>query len=234
MRLVCLVITCGLAMPAGAQAVSDQFDRISGERHIVYTADGSRDTRQPVFTFDAHFAGQAVSMGINLAYVTSAEDEALPGPRFAGCHDIAWWVDGQPYAIGRASYRSELIDGDRIELIDQPVANEWVAALGAAQSVRYRVCRDDHLLTAGDIRGFSMLAAKLKNAAMSVPVPATRTSPSSNSSRSNSSRSNSSRSTSPTSKATPAAASTPAAATEVEYQGMQWRPKHPGSMFGGK
>lgn len=211
-RLFFVAIASGVALPAAAQAISDQSDRIRGERHIVYTADGSRDTRKPVFTFDAHFVGQAVSMGINVAYVTAAGGEALSGPRFAGCHDMAWWVDGQPYATGRASYRSERIDGDWIELIDQPVTAEWVAALGGAQSVRYRVCRDDHLLTAGDIRGFSMLAAKLKNAAMSAPVQSARTSPGLPS--------------------TPAAGSAPA--PEVEYQGMQWRPKHPGSPFGGK
>lgn len=219
MRLVFLMVAWACASPAGAQAINDQFDRISGERHIVYTADGSRDTRKPVFTFDAHFAGQAVSMGINMAYVTSAEGEAIPGPRFAGCHDIAWWVDGQPYETGPTSYGSELIDGDRIELIDQPVNAEWVAALGAAQSVRYRVCRDDHLLTSGDIRGFSMLSAKLKNAAMSAAVTATHTSATSTSSPSTSA---------------PAARPGPAPSTEVEYQGMHWRPKHPSSPFGGK
>lgn len=201
MRLFFFAMAWVAALPACAQAVADQFDRTSGERNLVYTADGSRDTRKAVFTFNAHFSGQAVAMGINLAFVSAGEDGAMPRSRFAGCHEVSWWIDGQPYAAARASHRGEIIDGEMIEMVEQEVTPEWVAAVGAAQSVRYRVCRDDHAFTPGDLHGFQIVAAKLKSAALSSSLPAQP-------------------------------GSTPAASREVEYRGMNWRPKHPGSMFG--
>ncbi|MET0808867.1 MAG: hypothetical protein ABWX93_08950 [Pseudoxanthomonas sp.] len=198
--LAVLFQALAVAAPAQAQAVNDQFDRGSGERRIVYTADGSRDTRKPVFTFNAHFVGQAVAMSIDVAFVSAGEGGAVPRSRFAGCHDIAWWIDGQPYASARAAHHGEVIDGDMVEMIDQEVTLEWIDAVAAAQSVRYRVCRDDYLLTAGDLRGFATVAAKLRNARMSSAAPAQQKD----------------------------AATAPA---EVEYKGMNWRPKHP-SLFG--
>lgn len=189
-----------LAMPAQAQAVSDEFDRGSGERRITYTADGSRDTRKPVLTLDAHFVGQDVSMAVNVAFVTAGEGGAVARPRFSGCHDINWWIDGQPYAAGRASHHGQVIDGDMVEMIGQEVGLDWVDALAAARSVRYRVCRDDYLLTPNDLRGFGALAARLRNARMSSAAPAD-------------------------------AGEAAPAAPEVEYKGMNWRPRHP-SLFG--
>lgn len=198
--LLLAMLVQALAMPARAQAVSDKFDHGSGERRIVYTADGSRDTRKPVFTFNAHFVGQAVAMSVDVAFVSAGDGDAAPRSRFAGCHDIAWWIDGQPHATARAVHHGEVIDGDMVEMIDQEVSLEWVEAVAAAQSVRYRVCRDEYLFTAGDLRGFATVAAKLRNARMSSALPG----------------------------APQDAAPAPA---EVEYKGMNWRPKHP-SLFG--
>ena len=46
-----------------------------------------------------------------------------------------------------------------------------VAAISTAQSVRYRVCRDEYTLTTGDIQAFGMVAAKIRSATRSAYKP---------------------------------------------------------------
>ena len=126
-------------MPAVAQNVSDNFDRGRGERTISYTADGSRDMSRPVVT---------------LAFVSAGVGVGVPGARFAACHDIAWSVDGQPLATSPASHRASVMDGDLIEMLEQEVTAQWVEAISTARDVRYKACRNEYALTAGDIAAF--------------------------------------------------------------------------------
>ena len=195
---ISLALAWGAAAPVWAQAVSENFDRISGERTIAYTADGSMDTSRPVFTFEASFAGAASSASISLAFVSADEGAGIPAARFAGCHNIEWSVDGRSLAAAPASHRGRAVDGEMIELIDQDVTVEWASAVAGARDVRYRVCRNEYAFSSRDIEAFGRIAAKLKSAML-------------------------------TSSATRAGkpAATPAA--EVEYKGMNWRPKNPGS-----
>lgn len=167
LRIALLAIALANAAPVCARTVSDDTDRISGERTIAYTADGSTDLTRPVFTFNADFVGETASSAINLAFVSRSEGRGAPAPRFAACHGIEWSVDGKPLATGTASHRGRVIDGEMIELIEQAVTPAWVAAIGNARAVRYRVCRDEYALTAGDIGAFAVIAAKLKGAAPS-------------------------------------------------------------------
>ncbi|HEY5970854.1 MAG TPA: hypothetical protein VIT22_02595 [Pseudoxanthomonas sp.] len=164
------------AAPACAQTVDDNFDRVNGERTIAYTADGSMDLTRPVLTFNASWAGGAPSAAIRLAFVSASES------RFAACHGIEWFVDGQPLRAGSASYRGRVVDGEMIELIDQHVTTSWVATISTAQAVRYRVCRNEYAFTPNDIHAFGRIAAKLKSAMpppsaarASVPAPAPAT-----------------------------------------------------------
>lgn len=177
-RAVLLAIALAGAAPACARNVSDDTDRISGERTIAYTADGSTDLARPVFTFNANFVGEASSSSINLAFVSRSEGGGVPAARFGSCHEVAWWVDGKPLATASASHRGRVIDGEMIELIGHDVTPDWVASIGHARAVRYRVCRDEYALTPGDINAFAAIAAKLKGATLSasasrtdVPVP---------------------------------------------------------------
>ena len=160
-------------MPAVAQNVSDNFDRGRGERTISYTADGSRDMSRPVVTFNANFVGGDSSSVVTLAFVSAGDGVSVPGARFAACHDIAWNVDGQPLAASAASHRASVIDGELIELVEQDVTTQWVDAISNARSVRYRVCRDEYTLTAGDIAAFGMVAAKLRSAVQASYSPGT-------------------------------------------------------------
>lgn len=198
---IALATALAVALPAHARTISDDTDRISGERTVAYTADGSTDLARPVFTFNASFAGGTSSSAINLAFVSRDEGGGVPAPRFAGCHGVEWIVDGQPMTTTAASHRSNIIDGERIELIGQGVSPEWVAAIGNARTVRYRVCRDEYALTPGDIDAFAVIAAKLKGA-VSYASPASR-----------------------------ADKPAPSPASEVKYEGMNWRPKGQGTMF---
>ena len=168
---VMLVALAGVAVPAAAQAVSDNFDRGSGERTIEYTADGSRDSRRPVLTFNANFSGDDSWSGVTLAFVSAGDETGAPRSRFAACHNVEWIVDGQSLPAGRASHQGSVIDGELIELVMQDVTPAWVSAISAAQSVRYRVCRDEYALTAGDIQAFGTVAAKLKSATRSAYKP---------------------------------------------------------------
>lgn len=204
MRLVLsmmLLALAGMAMPVAAQSVSDNFDRGSGERTIEYTADGSRDSSRPVLTFNANFSGDDSSSGVALAFVSAGDETNAPRSRFSACHHIEWIVDGQPLAASRASYQGSVIDGELIELVTQDVTPEWVSAISTAQSVRYRVCRDEYALTAGDIQAFGMVAAKIRSATRSAYKP---------------------NSTAPT---------TTSKVETVEYQGMKWRPTSKDSLF---
>ena len=204
MRLVLsmmLVALASAALPAAAQAVSDNFDRGSGERTIEYTADGSRDSSRPVLTFNANFSGDDSSSGVTLAFVSAGDETNAPRSRFSACHNIEWIVDGQPLVASRASYQGSVIDGELIELVTQDVTPEWVSAISTAQSVRYRVCRDEYALTAGDIQAFGMVAAKIRTATRSAYKP---------------------NSTTPT---------TTSKVEAVEYQGMKWRPTSKDSLF---
>lgn len=194
MRTAFFAIALMVGAPVSAQAVSDNLDRISGERTVAYTADGSRDTSMPVFTFEAIFVGQTSSSSVNLAFVSSDA-----GARFAGCHNVEWFADGQAVPASPPSYRGKVMDGEMIELIDQSVTAQWASAVGGARDVRYRVCRKEYVLTHNDIEAFGRIAAKLKGALLS-----------------------------PTSARADAPAPVPAKG-EVEYKGMNWRPKHPGS-----
>ena len=151
-------------MPAVAQNVSDNFDRGRGERTISYTADGSRDMSRPVVTFNANFVGGDSSSVVTLAFVSAGDGVSVPGARFAACHDIAWNVDGQPLATSPASHRASVMDGDLIEMLEQEVTAQWVEAISTARDVRYKACRNEYALTAGDIAAFGMVAAKLKSA----------------------------------------------------------------------
>ena len=196
-----LVALAGAALPAAAQSVSDNFDRGSGERTIEYTADGSRDSRRPVLTFTAHFAGDDAWSGVTLAFVSAGDGNGAPAARFAACHEVSWMVDGQPLAASRAAHQGNVIDGELVELVVQEVTPEWVAAISAAQSVRYRVCRDEYALTAGDIQAFGMVAAKIRSATRAAYKP-------------NAER--------------PATTTT---VQQVEYQGMKWRPTSKDSLF---
>ena len=200
MRIVLLAIALAIALPVSARTVSDSFDRIGGERTITYTADGSRDSSRPVFTFNASFAGAASSVAISLAFVSASEGSSAMTSRFAACHSVDWFVDGQSLAAGPASHRGDVVDGEMIELIDQEVTPLWAAAIANAQEVRYRVCRDEYAFTPSDIEAFGMIAAKLKNAALLSP-------------------------------AIRAGVSAAPAAKEVDYKGMNWRPKHQESLF---
>ena len=204
MRLVLsmmLVALAGTALPAAAQAVSDNFDRGSGERTIEYTADGSRDTRRPVLTFNANFSGDDSWSGVTLAFVSRGDETNAASARFSACHNVDWIVDGQALAASRASHQGSVIDGELIELVMQDVTPAWVDAISTAQSVRYRVCRDEYALTAGDIQVFGMVAAKIRSATRSAYKP---------------------NSTTPT---------TTSKVEEVEYQGMKWRPTSKDSLF---
>ena len=178
-RFVLLAIALAGVAPVCARTISDDTDRISGERSIAYTADGSTDLARPVFTLNASLVGEVSSSAINLAFVSRNEGGGAPAPRFAACHGVEWWVDGKPLATAPASHRGRVIDGEMIELIGQDVTPAWVASIGSAQAVRYRVCRDEYALTAGDINAFAVIAARLKGATSSasasrtgVPAPA--------------------------------------------------------------
>ena len=170
-RVVLLLWALAAALPVVAQTVSDNFDRGKGERTISYTADGSRDMSRPVFTYSANFAGGESSSVVTLAFVSAGDGSTVPRARFAGCHDIAWYVEGQPLAASAATHRASAIDGELIELIEQEVTPQWVEAISAAHNVRYRVCRDDYTLTAGDVAAFGMVSAKLKTAVQSTYSP---------------------------------------------------------------
>lgn len=196
MRIAFFAIALAIAAPVSAQSVSETFDRISGERIIAYTADGSMDTTRPVFTFEGSFVGDASSAAISLAFVSASE--GVPAPRFAACHNIDWFVDGRSLAARPASHRGSVVDGEMIELIEQDVTLEWAIAVADGQEVRYRVCRDEYAFTSRDIEAFGRIAAKLKSATL-------------------------------TSSATRPGQPAPPAAKEVDYKGMNWRPKHPGS-----
>ncbi len=172
LRIALLAIALANTAPVCARTVSDDTDRISGERSIAYTADGSTDLARPVFTFNANFVGETASSAINLAFVSRSEGSGVPAPRFAACHGVEWLVDGKLLATTPASHRGRVIDGEMIELIGQNVTPAWVASIGSAQAVRYRVCRDEYALTPGDINAFGVIAAKLKGA-----VPAASVSP---------------------------------------------------------
>lgn len=198
MRIVFFAIALAIAAPVSAQTVSETFDRISGERTIAYTADGSMDTSRPVFTFEGSFVGDTSSAAISLAFVSSSENGGVPTPRFAACHNIDWFVDGRTLAARPASHRGSVVDGEMIELVEQDVTLEWASAVANAQEVRYRVCRDEYAFTSRDIEAFGRIAAKLKSATL-------------------------------TSSATRPGQPAPPAAKEVDYKGMNWRPKHPGS-----
>ncbi len=167
MRLVFFAIALAIALPAAAQTVNENFDRISGERTIAYTADGDMDLTRPVLTFNASFAGEAPSAAITLAFVSASDRPS----RFAACHGIDWSVDGQPLAAGSASHRGRVVDGEMIELIHQDVTPAWAAAISTARDARYRVCRNEYALTPGDIQAFKTIVAKLKNAGLSSRVP---------------------------------------------------------------
>ena len=166
MRIV-LAMALAAALPAHARTVSDDTYRISGERTIAYTADGSTDLARPVFTFNASLVGEASSSAITLAFVSRSDEGVAPAPRFSACHGIEWLVDGKSLAATSASHRGNVIDGEMIELVEQDVTSDWVVAIGKAQAVRYRVCRDEYALTPGDIDAFGMIAAKLKGATYS-------------------------------------------------------------------
>lgn len=198
MRIAFFAVALALAAPVSAQAVSDNLDRISGERTVAYTADGSMDTSMPVFTFEAVFVGDTSSSTINLAFVSGNEGSGAAASRFSACHNIDWFADGRPLPAGPASYRGKVVDGEMIELIGQNVTPEWASAVGSAQDVRYRVCRKEYVFTHNDIEAFGRIAAKLKGAVL--PPSASR-----------------------------AGAPASAPRSEVEYKGMNWRPKHPGS-----
>jgi hypothetical protein len=166
-----LLALAGVAMPAAAQSVRDDFDRGSGERTIEYTADGSRDSRRPVLTFNAIFSGEDARSGVTLAFVSSVDGTGTAASRFAACHGVEWMVDGRLLPTGRAAHQGSVIDGELIELVTQDVTAEWVSAISVAESVRYRVCRDEYVLTAGDIQAFGMLAAKIRSATRSAYKP---------------------------------------------------------------
>ena len=167
LRVAMLAIALAGAAPVCARTVSDDTDRVSGERTVAYTADGSTDLARPVFTFNASFVGEVSSSAINLAFVSRDEGGGAPAPRFAACHGVEWWVDGKALATAPASHRSNVIDGERVELIIQEVNPAWVAAIGNARAVRYRVCRDEYAFTRGDIDAFAAIASKLKGAVLS-------------------------------------------------------------------
>lgn len=174
-RVVLLALALALAgvAPVCARTISDDTDRISGERTIAYIADGSTDLTRPVFTFNANLVGETSSSAINLAFVSRSEGSDAPAPRFAGCHGVEWFVDGKPLAAAPASHRGNVIDGEMIELIEQDVTPDWVAVIGNAQAVRYRVCRDEYALTPGDINAFAVIAARLKGATLSASMSRT-------------------------------------------------------------
>lgn len=198
MRIASFAIALAVAAPVSAQTISENLDRISGERTVAYTADGSMDASMPVFTFEAVFVGETSSSSINLAFVSNSA-----GSRFAACHSIEWFADGRAVPASPPSYRGEVVDGELIELIDQNVTAQWASAVGSAQDVRYRVCRKEYVFTHNDIEAFARIAAKLKGAMLSPSA---------------------------------ARAEAPAAAPakEVEYKGMNWRPKHQQSLFPGR
>ena len=173
LRFALLTIALAGAAPVLARTVSDDTDRISGERTVAYTADGSSDLARPVFTFNASFVGETSSSAISLAFVSRSEGGGVPAPRFAACHGVEWWVDGKPLATAPASHRGRVIDGEMIEWIGQDVTTAWVASIGSAQAVRYRVCRDEYALTPGDINAFAVIAAKLKGATLSASTSRT-------------------------------------------------------------
>lgn len=173
-RNVLLLMALAVVMPIHAQTVGDVFDRITGGRTVTYTADGSTDTTRPVVTFLATFEGDVSSSLINLAFVTAGEGTGIPAPRFAGCHAIEWFVDGQPLASALASHRGRMVDGEMIEMIDQPVSTDWVLSIAAAHAVRYRVCRNEYVFTANDLQAFVRIANKLKGASYSRSSDPTR------------------------------------------------------------
>jgi len=208
MRLALSVIRAVLAgavLPTAAQTVSDEYDRGSGERSIAYTADGSRDPGRPVLTFNASFTGDESWSGVTLAFVSAGDENRAPSARFAACHNVDWIVDGQSLASTRSVHQGSVIHGELIEMIAQDVTPAWVNAISSAQSVRYRVCRDEYALTPGDIQAFATVVAKLRSATRSTYRPG--------------------------STAAPGSAPADKASKEVGYEGMQWRPKSKDSGF---
>lgn len=165
-RVVVSVAVLASALPLAARSVSDTLDRAKGERTITYIADGSTDPTQPVFTFNASSAGDGQTSAISLAFVSAGEGSATPRPRFAGCHEVEWFADGQALTAGAVVYGGQIIDGEMVEWLDQEVSPQWAAALGSARAAHYRVCRNQYLLSPGDIQAFALISNKLKNAAL--------------------------------------------------------------------
>lgn len=166
-RAVLLLIALAVVPSLCAQTVNDVSDRITGERTVTYTADGSTDTTRPVLTFLASFQGEVASSLLSLAFVTADPGTGPPAPRFAGCHNIEWFVDGQPLPSAAASHRGRVVDGEMIEMIEQHVDVEWLLRIASSHAVRYRVCRNDYQLTGNDVQAFARVASKLKGASYS-------------------------------------------------------------------
>ena len=166
-RIAFLIVAMTIGASLRAQTVSDHVDRISGERTIAYTADGSTDSTRPMVTFQAGFQGEVALPVIHMAFVAGDEGGGVPSARFGRCHGVEWFADGQSLQTAPASYRGRVVDGEMVEMIEQQVGVDWVSSVATAQAVRFRVCRDEYALSARDLEAFGRIAAKLRGASYS-------------------------------------------------------------------
>lgn len=155
---------------AGAQKITDEHDRFTGERVVAYTNSAPARLGHPVLTIKVVDGpkGRLSLASIVLAAPPVGRRDVRPS--YVGCKRIDWLVDGVPTNPGVLTDKPIFAGGGRIDNFIQELNADAFAAMAKAQSVEYRVCGHEFAFDTEDMAALRQISAALSGNSVAPPV----------------------------------------------------------------
>lgn len=133
-------------------SVTDSVDRFTGSRTILFKTDEAPAIRKPALNL-AIVLGSDGSLEEAALVISVINTSRRGGWVYLQCHSVDWLADGKRVDIGESRHRGDVTRGGVIELITQQITPEQMSALVEAESVEYKICNDEFVVSSQDLAG---------------------------------------------------------------------------------
>lgn len=146
------------AAGAQAQAVTEEYDRFTGQRVISYSPPppGRAQFGVPTVRFMAKIGGTTPINAILFSSSPPLGRYAMQQMQYIGCRKVDWVIDGVPSSFGLVVHDFKRYDRIIMEFVNQAVTAADFARIGSARSVEYRLCG----ITEGSLSPAAIAAAR--------------------------------------------------------------------------
>lgn len=173
-RFVVATFTIVTACSVYAQEVTDEVDRFTGVREITYKSSAKIQLGVPYVFASAKTKDAVTVFNVTFLIGSFRGRNDVTGWKYLRCHRVNWLVDGTPLQTDETMHNGQVARGGVNEIIQQPLTLGQMQKLGSASTVEYRICNDEFQLSADEIAGIGLVAAR----ASGQHVPAQQAQPS--------------------------------------------------------